>query len=295
MPIKKTAARKQQRKTAEPKADKQRIVKPKIVETKAVKAKVVGQNTARQKIGCVIFDLDDTLYDCFGQRVRVTHRHAAQAMVEAGIKADVETVYRARMRFFRQDPILRHIDAEVCRLFAAVDSEAMAHAAREAYFNCPVGKLKLFAGSLPLLRFLASRSVRNFIVSFGEPKTQHEKVKVLGLDAEPAVEKIFYADREKTLTKEEAFRQIQKKTELTAGQILVVGDRPSSEIRAGKALGMHTVRICRGEFATQTPQGPEETPDHVVRNISEVKRLPFLWGDKKVHHGGTETRRRADS
>src|SRR5260221_7107196 len=289
MPIKKTAARKQQRKTAGPKADKRKIVKP-----KTVKPKVVGQNMARQKIGCVIFDLDDTLYDCFGQRVRVTHRHAAQAMVEAGIKADVETVYRARMRFFRQDPILRHIDAEVCRLFAAVDSEAMAHAAREAYFNCPVGKLKLFAGSLPLLRFLASRSVRNFIVSFGEPKTQHEKVKALGLDAEPAVEKIFYADREKTLTKEEAFRQIQKKTGLPAGQILIVGDRPSSEIRAGKALGMHTVRIRRGEFATQTPQGPEETSDHVVRNISEITKLPFLWGDKKFHHGGTETRRRTN-
>src|SRR6476646_11339644 len=28
-------------------------------------------------IRCVIFDLDDTLYDCFGQRVRVAHRYAA--------------------------------------------------------------------------------------------------------------------------------------------------------------------------------------------------------------------------
>ncbi|MGH6630551.1 MAG: hypothetical protein ACREB3_12535, partial [Burkholderiales bacterium] len=27
-----------------------------------------------------IFDLDDTLYDCFGQRVRRAHRHAAAAL-----------------------------------------------------------------------------------------------------------------------------------------------------------------------------------------------------------------------
>jgi len=59
--------------------------------------------------------------------------------------------------------------------------------------------------------------------------------------------------------------------------MLVVGDRPSSEIRAGKALGMHTVRIRRGEFAAQIPQGAEEVPDHVVRNISEIKKLPFVW------------------
>src|SRR5262245_3027155 len=97
-------------------------------------------------IRCVIFDLDDTLYDCFGQRVRVAHRCAARAMVKAGLKAGVEAVYRARMRAFRCDPILRYIDAEVCRRFNAGDPEAISHAAREAYFNCPVGKLTLFPG-----------------------------------------------------------------------------------------------------------------------------------------------------
>jgi FMN phosphatase YigB (HAD superfamily) len=137
--------------------------------------------------------------------------------------------------------------------------------------------------------------VRNFIVSFGEPKTQHEKVKALRLDSEPAVEKVFYADRENILTKEEAFRQIQKKTGLPSGQILIVGDRPSSEIRAGKILGMHTVRIRRGEFAAQMPQGPEEVPDYVVRNISEIRKLPFVWeSEEKSHHGRTESRRSGD-
>jgi len=268
MLIKQTSAKGRQRKTA----------RPRVADAGVANSGVDNSKTADSKIGCVIFDLDDTLYDCFGQRVHVTHRYAAQAMVEAGLKADVEAVYRARMRFFRQDPILRHIDAEVCRLFAAADPEVIALAAREAYFNCPVDKLKLFAGSLPLLRFLAAHEVRNFIVSFGEPKTQHEKVKVLGLDREPTVEQIFYADREKTLTKEEAFRQIRKKTGLPSRQMLIVGDRPSSEIRAGKALGMHTVRIRRGEFASQSPQGPEETPDYVIGNISEVRKLPFTWG-----------------
>ena len=236
------------------------------------------QTVAKPVIRCVIFDLDDTLYDCLGQRVRVAHRHAAQAMVEAGINAGTEDVYRVRMRAFRHDPMLRYIDAEVARHFRAENPEALSTVAREAYFNCPVGKLKLFPGSLPLLRLLAKRGVRNFIVSFGEPKIQHAKVKSLGLDREPAVEKIYYADRGNTLTKEAAFRKIQKKTRLNSSQILVVGDRPAREIRAGRELGMHTVRLRHGEFKNQLPAGPEEEPDYEIRKISEVRKLPFAWG-----------------
>ncbi len=242
------------------------------------KKRTVAKPSPNPKIRCVIFDLDDTLYDCLGQRVRVAHRHAAQAMVEAGLNAGTEAVYRLRMRAFRQDPMLRYIDAEVARHFRAENPEALSTVAREAYFNCPVGKLKLFPGSLPLLRFLAKRGVRNFIVSFGEPKIQHAKVKSLGLDREPAVEKIYYADRGNTLTKEAAFRKIQKKTGLNSSQILVVGDRPAREIRAGKELGMHTVRLRHGEFKGQLPVGPEEKPDYVIRKISEVRKLPFAWG-----------------
>lgn len=232
---------------------------------------------ANPLIRCVIFDLDDTLYDCFRQRVRGSHRHAARAMVKAGLRATVEAVYRARMSAFREDPMLRYIDAEVCRRFQSADPEAVSRAAREAYFNFPVRRLRLFPGTLPLLRFLARQGVRIFVVSFGEPKTQQAKAKSLGLERNPLIERIFYADRGKLLTKEAAFRQIQSETRIDASEILVVGDRPMSEIRAGNELGMHTVRIHRGEFAIQEPQGLEEHADHVVKNISEVRKLPFRW------------------
>ncbi|HEV7551644.1 MAG TPA: HAD family hydrolase [Candidatus Angelobacter sp.] len=252
--------------------------KKKKLPSPPLRKKRPARETVKPVIQCAIFDLDDTLYDCFGQRVRVAHRYAAQAMVEAGLNANTDAVYRVRMLAFRQDPMLRHIDAEVTRHFNAENPEAVSNAAREAYFNCPVGKLKLFAGSLPLLRFLAKRGVRNFIVSFGEPKTQRAKVKALGLDRETSVERIYYADRGNVLTKEAAFRKIQKKTGLTPGEILVVGDRPAREIRAGRELGMHTVRLRHGEFKSQMPIGPEEESDFVVKEISQIKELPFLWG-----------------
>jgi FMN phosphatase YigB (HAD superfamily) len=244
--------------------------------------KTPSSETGLPLIRSVIFDLDDTLYDCLGQRVRVAHRCAARAMVKAGLKAGVDAVYRARMQAFRRDPILRFIDAEVCRRFDVADPEAISHAAREAYFHCPVGKLTLFPGTLPLLRHLQGRGVRNYVVSFGEPKTQHAKVRSLGLENHPMLEDILYADRDKLLTKEAAFRRIQLGTGFPPEEMLVVGDRPMSEIRAGNLLGMHTVRIRGGEFAVQEPEGPEEEADYVVRSIAEVKGLPFRWGTRSV-------------
>ena len=51
-----------------------------------------------------------------------------------------------------------------------------------------------------------------------------------------------------------------------------------SEIKAGKALGMHTVRLKRGEFKVQEPTGPEEQPDYVVKDIGEVRKLAYRFG-----------------
>ncbi len=232
-------------------------------------------------IRCVIFDLDDTLYDCFGQRVKPAHHHAARAMVKAGLNATIDAAYRARMKAFRDDPMLRHIDAVVCEHFGGGDPVAISEAARNAYFNCPVGKLTLFSGTMPLLRFLHARGIKSFVVSFGEPKIQKAKVRSLGLDRTPAIERIFYADRQNLLTKEAAFRQIQQELGFKTGEMLVVGDRAMSEIRAGNELAMHTVRIRRGEFASQEPQGKVEQADYTVKSISDVKKLPYVWGVKR--------------
>jgi len=253
-----------------------------------MKSKLSNRSTKKKKthspekherplIRCVIFDLDDTLYDCLGQRVRPAHHHAAEVMVAAGLKGTVEQVYRARLRAFHVDPMLRHIDAEVIRHFGAEDREAVSKAAHDAYFACPVGKLTLFRGTPPLLHFLRKSGVRIFITTFGDVETQHAKVKALGLDREPAIEKIYYADRAKRMTKESAFRQIQTETKIPPNEMLVVGDRPMSEIRAAKTLGMHTVRLRRGEFASQTPADELERADFEITNIAAVRKLPYRF------------------
>ena len=50
-----------------------------------------------EAVKAVVFDLDDTLYDCLNQCVGPAHREAARAMVEAGAHATVEEVLEARL------------------------------------------------------------------------------------------------------------------------------------------------------------------------------------------------------
>ncbi len=239
-----------------------------------------GKAPARPLITTVIFDLDDTLYDCFGQRVHAAHLCAAAAMAEAGIAASVKEILKVRMLAYEEDPQLTHIDERVCEHFhvPAGERERLIRASRHAFFTMPVGKLTLFPGSLKVLRSLKRRGARIFVVSFGDPETQRAKVAALGLDREPSIDHMFYADVGNIMTKEAFFRSILRNAEGDPSRVLVVGDRPSSEIRAGKALGMHTVRLRGGEFRRLKARGPEEQADFEISKIDAVLTLPFEFG-----------------
>jgi len=234
----------------------------------------------RPHITTVIFDLDDTLYDCFGQRVRAAHLCAASAMASAGLHASAEEIFQVRMRAFADDPQLTHIDERVCEHFGvpAAEREKLVRDARHAFFTLPVDKLTLFSGTFPVLRGLQERKVRIFVVSFGDPDTQRAKVAALGLDREPSIDRVFYVDTAHLVTKGGILRSILRKAERDPQRVLVVGDRPSSEIRAGKSLGMHTVRLRGGEFARLKAQGAEEQADFEISKIEAVLKLPFQFG-----------------
>ena len=78
----------------------------------------------------VVFDLDDTLFDTFGQCVVAAHREAARAMVAAGLRADEETVVARRLRLAGID---EDLDAAVSRMFPCDDPSRAAEAGRRAF------------------------------------------------------------------------------------------------------------------------------------------------------------------
>ncbi len=132
------------------------------------------------------------------------------------------------MQAFEDDPQLTRIDEHVCEHFAVPPAarDKLVRAARLAFFTLPVGKLTLFPGTLPVLRGLKERGCRIFVVSFGDPDTQRAKVAALGLDREPSIDHVFYADTSHVMTKEAFFRSILRNAESDPSRVLVVGDRP---------------------------------------------------------------------
>jgi len=247
---------------------------------KLASSAATARGQARPLVTTVIFDLDDTLYDCFGQRVRAAHLRAAEAMASAGLPASADEIFRVRMQAFDLDPQLTRIDEHVCERFEVppAEREKLVRASRHAFFTLPVDKLTLFPGTLHVLRGLKGRGVRIFVVSFGDPDTQRAKVAALGLDQEPSIDRVFYADTAHVVTKEAIFRSILRNAESNPGRVLVVGDRPSSEIKSGKALGMHTARLHGGEFARLKAHSPEERADFEISKIDAVLKLPFEFG-----------------
>lgn len=80
------------------------------------------------------------------------------------------------------------------------------------------------------------------------------------------------------------FQHALQEANLQADETLFVGDRPDSDIRPAKALGMKTVRLRRGvQYALYNPDGVEFRPDATVTQVSElaaaVRRV--AQGEKK--------------
>lgn len=226
-----------------------------------------------------IFDLDDTLLDTSGQLVLPAHQAAALAMVEAGLRPESSCVpegWRAHVLACRQslarETVPELLDLRVVQTLmptaAPTEMQRIARAGHDAYFCRPIPPLVLESEFVMLLPWLQSQGPL-FLVTTGHPPTQQAKVARLG------IRPLFRACLWVPLTppaaglelagastgaaacppsqpwdaKLEAFQTLVNTHQLVPKRCLVIGDRPDSELEAGRRLGMWTVRLRRGEHA----------------------------------------------
>jgi putative hydrolase of the HAD superfamily len=205
----------------------------------------------------VVFDLDDTLFDCLGQCVAAAHREAARAMVEAGARATVEEVLEARLALAGMPGT--DLDDAVAATFRSVSPVRVAEAGRRAYHDRDPGPLRPFPFAHDLLRRVRAVAT-TVLLSVGHPATQRRKLAALGL--EEAFDEVILDDVFDPHGKEHALERWCAGAGLAPGDVLVVGDRPDGEIAAAARLGMRALRIRGGEFAARaTPEGVPEAED----------------------------------
>lgn len=220
------------------------------------------------RFDAIFFDLDDTLFDCWGQLVHQAHREAASAMVSAGMKADPEDAYRRRLEIHEKDPGC-DLDRKVAESYGS-SSEMVIDAGRKAYFERDMGEIEPFPGVIEMLERLKKTRLL-FLVTRGNPATQQKKVKNLGLVG--LFHEIAYLDVEMGHAKRTVFFHLLKRYRLDGPRCVAVGDRVDSEIRDGNLAGMYTVLLEHGEFVRLEPVDESEEPDARIKDILEVEGM----------------------
>lgn len=212
-------------------------------------------------IKCIAFDLDDTLVDTSQLLVPLAARHACEAMINNGVKGDIDTclAWRASKsaELTHQEIFQGFIDK-----YGSTTPNIALQAAMKAFYNPEVPeRLPLMEGAAENLRQLSAKYTL-FLVTSGEPTAQNKKIKALGIEA--YFKKIYLVNNFKREEKKDAFLDILKTEGLEPAELLSIGNRLSQEIRHAKLCGAKTCYFCHGEHVGEKPAQREDYPDFTI-------------------------------
>jgi FMN phosphatase YigB (HAD superfamily) len=221
-----------------------------------------------KSIQALIFDLDDTLMDTFGQLVPEAHRQACLSMQKAGLEVPLEHLLEKRWALIKSHP-----REEVNRLLAYAfecRDEAVIQAGIDTYFNPFFETLEPFPGVYEMLDTLR-QDYALFLLTSGIPEAQQRKVEALNLST--YFNELVYAPLDKERAKYKAIQDIVHRYHYRFDQTVVIGDRINNEIVAGNQLGCYTIWIQQGECLGISPEEPEEMPHLTTSQILDVPHL----------------------
>ena len=227
----------------------------------------------------IIFDLDDTLYDCTGALVDAARKRAARSMVQAGLPCTEEQAYNLQKeladRHGPKYPVFDRI-AEQYGLGPEVVELAM-----KAYNRDQVEDITPFPDVISTLRNLRSQGYLLFLVTSGVHERQQRKIDLLGLA--PYFDEKAINDAEIGSGIEECFTDILTRHGLAPQECIAVGDRIHAEIRVANYLRLTTVQMLHGRYKSLQPKGDFEEPDFRITRISELHDV-LVAANKRKHH-----------
>lgn len=126
-------------------------------------------------------------------------------------------------------------------------------------------KRVLINGALNLLEALKNKNIPMVLIGKGS-EDMSEEVKRLGV--EKYFKQIVFAqgDKDPEVFKAHISKKDPKKTTL-------IGDRVKSELMIGKGLGVTTIWIKQGKFASELPENKDEEPDYTVSSLIDCLNL----------------------
>ena len=222
-------------------------------------------------VDCILFDLDDTLYE-----------HASflrGAFADAAAAADADPALRDALAAAMMD-VVRDTGTEggaiferaLARVNRTADAATLARMAAAFRAHAPTALVPA-PGVARTLALLARRYPLG-LVTDGEVPVQAAKLAALGIASHFAT--IVYSDSlggPPTRKPDPApYRAALAAIGARAAHSLFVGDHPGRDIAGARALGMTTVRVLTGEHHARIVTPPDEA-DFVIQRIAELVDL----------------------
>ncbi|MFW5923725.1 MAG: uridine diphosphate-N-acetylglucosamine-binding protein YvcK, partial [Planctomycetota bacterium] len=233
----------------------------------------------RGSFRAVIFDLDDTLYDCTGSLIRVSRRRAAEQLVDAGLPLSVEETVELQGKLAEAHGPHFLVFDEIGRQYD-LPPEAIKRAYR-AYNSEHIGNdIRPFPDAIPALTRLGRRGIKRIMLTMGYHPRQQTKIDELGL--RDHLDDVLINDVDRGVPMGECMRYVLDKHNLNPGEVLVVGDRPSEEIRYGNELGMDTAQMLHGRFSEVEPRDEFEEAHYRINNLFQIPTIMGLADQGKT-------------
>ncbi|MEO9485041.1 MAG: HAD family hydrolase [Ekhidna sp.] len=210
----------------------------------------------------LIFDLDDTIFETRS----IGQHHVAPILDKFKITAE---------RFYRPDKIELIISDLWQFPFDFVAKKYQFDDLLNEQFSTSINELEY---ELDIQTFNDFHHVENIVarkilVTTGFKKLQRAKIKALGIEQE--FESIFFdeVNKQNRKHKKGIFTAILQSSNVKPENIFAIGDNPTSELKAGRELGIKTVQVAK--FG----QVRSEHSDYRITDFQEL--LPIVSNKKQ--------------
>lgn len=224
------------------------------------------------EIRCVIFDIDDTLYDTSFQ-MSTARLNAIRAMIEAGLPTNIEVAYRILEEIVKEfgRHHNRHYDKLLERLGLEWNPRVIA-AGVIAYRETSSAYLKPYSDTISVLLKLRESGYKLGIISEGSAVKQWQKLIQLGVQHLFHRAVISEEIKEKTVTPE-MFKLLLKDFGVSPEEAVFVGNRLDTNILCANKVGVVSVRMRKGERRVEEPKSPEMAPKYEINKLSEIFKI----------------------
>ena len=225
-------------------------------------------------IKVIIFDLDDTLYDCSGTLVVRGRRQVAKTIAKL-INCSEEEAYSLQLEMEEKYGVKANIYEKIVSHYHLPGTYAQE--LLEDFVHINISNITVFPDVMDTVIQLKARGYRVALVTSGDKEIQRKKIDVLGLNNR-YFDDIVITDRNKGQSKKACFQEIMKRYDLQPKEFVCVGDKIDDELAASKSLGMFTVMFEHGRHynAYLKVQDKYIKPDYFIKHIKNILELEIL-------------------